>query len=251
MNILIVEDEKPASERISKLLRKIDAETNIVAFLETVEVTINWLQNNQAPDLIVMDIQLDDGLCFEIFEMIKIDIPVIFTTAYDEYAIQAFKVNSVDYLLKPIEEDALLISLNKFKAVHYRKKLEQPDFQLLFKEFTNQYKTRFLIKIGMRYISVPVKEISYFYLLESNTFIKNYNGRNYGIEYSLEQLLKVVDPSKFFRINRNYIVSIEAITEILSYSTSRLLLKLKNEETNDAFVVSRDKVSEFKKWIDK
>ena len=251
MNVLIVEDEKPAAERINKLLRKVDAEINLITFTETVEETINWFQNNPAPDLILMDIQLDDGLCFEIFETIKIGTPVIFTTAYDEYAIKAFKVNSVDYLLKPIEEEALLVSLNKFKVVHYRKKLENPDFQLLFKEFTNQYKTRFLVKIGMRYISVPVKEISYFYLMEGCTFIKCFNGKNYGIEHSLEQLHKITDPSKFYRINRNYIVNIEAIIEMLSYSSSRLILKLKNEETSEAFVVSRDKVSEFKKWIDK
>jgi DNA-binding LytR/AlgR family response regulator len=251
MNILIVEDEKPAAERIFRLLNKINIETYIVASLETVEGTINWLQNNPAPDLIVMDIQLDDGLCFEIFETIKIDTPVIFTTAYDEYAIQAFKVNSVDYLLKPIEEEALLFSLNKFKEVHYRKKLESPDFHILFKEFTNHYKTRFLVKIGIRYISIPVHEISYFYLMENSTFIKCFNGRNYAIEFSLEQLLKIVDPSKFFRINRNYIINIDAINEMLSYSSSRLLVKLSNVEPSDDFVVSRDKVSKFKKWIDK
>lgn len=251
MNVLIVEDEKPAAERIGMLLRKTDVETNIVAFIETVEETINWFQNNPAPDLILMDIQLDDGLCFEIFETIKIDIPVIFTTAYDEYAIRAFKVNSIDYLLKPIEEVALLASLNKFKSLHYRKKIENPDFQILLKEFTNQYKTRFLVKIGMRYISVPIQEISHFYLMEGNTFIKCFNGRNYGIEHSLEQLHKITDPSKFYRINRNYIVNMDAISEIRSFSTSRLLIKLKNEEKNDAFIVSRDKVSEFKKWIDK
>ncbi len=251
MNVLIIEDEKPAAERIGRLLRKTDVEINVVAFLETVEGTINWLQNNPAPDLIVMDIQLDDGLCFEIFETIKIDIPVIFTTAYDEYAIRAFKVNSIDYLLKPVEEEALLASLNKFKTLYYRKKIEKPDIKILFKEFTNDYKTRFLVKIGMRYISIPVQEISYFYLMEGNTFIKSFNGRNYGIEFSLEQLLRIVDPFKFYRINRNHIINIDAISEMLSYSSSRLQLKLKNEETSDALVVSRDKVSKFKTWVDK
>ena len=198
-----------------------------------------------------MDIQLDDGLCFEIFEMIKVETPVIFTTAYDKYAIQAFKVNSVDYLLKPIEENALLGAMEKFNSLHFRQSLEKNNLQLLFKEFSNHYKTRFLVKIGERYKSIPVNEISYFYISERSVLIKCYNGRDYGIEYSLEQLQKMVDPDKFFRINRNCIVNIDAISEMLSYSTSRLQLKLKNEEKSEAFVVSRDKVMEFKRWVDK
>ncbi len=251
MNILIIEDEKPAAERISRLLKQIDNSSNIVAIIETVEEAINWLQNNALPDLILMDIHLDDGLCFEIFETIKIETPIIFTTAYNEYAIKAFKVNSVDYLLKPIEEEALKNAIDKFKTIHFTKPVDKVDFKNLFKEFSNQYKTRFLVKIGSRYKSIPLSEICYFYINERDTFIRCFNGRDYGVEYSLEQLQKLVDPDKFFRINRNYMVSIDAVDEMLSYSTSRLQLKLKNEEKSEAFVVSRDKVLEFKRWVDK
>jgi DNA-binding LytR/AlgR family response regulator len=251
MKVLIVEDEKHAAKRIVRLLENISTSISIAGFTETVEETINWLQCSPSPDLILMDIQLDDGICFEIFETIKVDIPVIFTTAYDQYAIKAFKVNSVDYLLKPIEEDALRQAIEKFKTIHTRSNIDQIDFKRIFKEVSNQYKNRFLVKIGPRFKSIPVNEISYFHISERSVLIKCFNGRDYGVEYSLEQLQKIVDPEKFFRINRNCLINIDAISEMLSYSTSRLQLKLKSDETGDNFVVSRDKVADFKKWVDK
>jgi DNA-binding LytR/AlgR family response regulator len=251
MNVLIIENEKPAADKISRMLKKTDSNVVVSGVLETVEETINWFQVNQPPDLILMDIQLDDGLCFEIFETINIEVPVIFTTAYDEYTLKAFKVNSVDYLLKPIDEDAFQTALNKFRKFHSDKLPGKINFEKLYKAFANQYKSRFLVKLGTRYRSVSTREVSYFHICERSTFLKDNQSKDYGIDYSLDQLQKVLDPEFFFRINRDCIVSINAISLIKSYSSSRVQLALKNEKENEIFVVSRDKVGLFKKWVDK
>jgi DNA-binding LytR/AlgR family response regulator len=251
MNILIIENEKPAADKLIRLLMKIENSINILGVIETVEGTINRLQENPQPDLILMDIQLDDGLCFEIFETANIEIPIIFTTAYDEYILKAFKVNSIDYLLKPIEEGSLDAALTKFKKLYADKDPFKRDFKQLLFEFRNQFKSRFLIKIGDKYRSVPIGEISHFHINERSVFLSDFQGKDYGIDYSLEQLQTIVDPRKFFRINRECIVNIESISLMYSYSSSRLQLTLKNMEKSDLFVVSRDKVSEFKKWIDR
>lgn len=251
MNILIVENEKPAAERIIRMLGKIDRTIMISGVSETVEGTINWFQSNALPDLILMDIQLDDGLCFEIFETINIEVPVIFTTAYDEYTLKAFKVNSVDYLLKPIDEKLLKAALEKYKKIYTDKDPFQRDFKQLLYEFRNQYKSRFLIKIGEKYRSVTIREVSHFHIRERSVFLSDYTGKDYGVDNSLEELQGMLDPRKFFRINRECIVNIDAITLMHSYSSSRLQLTLKSSEKNDLFIVSREKVSEFKKWIDR
>jgi len=251
MNILIVENEKPAVERIIRLLGKIDKTIIVSGVLETVVDTINWFQTNPKPDLILMDIQLDDGLCFEIFENLNIELPVIFTTAYDEYTLKAFKVNSVDYLLKPIDEKLLKAALEKFNKLYTYKDPFKRDFKQMLYEFRNQYKSRFLIKIGEKYRSVPIREVSHFHIRERNVFLSDYCGKDYGVDNSLEELQGILDPRKFFRINRECIVNIDAITLMHSYSSSRLQLILKDREKSDIFVVSREKVSDFKKWIDK
>ena len=252
MNILVIENERPAAEKMVKMLKKADRSINVLGIIETVEEAINRLQVKPDPDLIMMDIQLDDGLCFEIFETISVDIPVIFTTAYDEYTLRAFKVNSVDYLLKPVDENALLSALGKFKKLHYDEKDPfKKDFRQLINEFRNQYKSRFLIKFGEKFRSVITSEISHFHINERNLFLTDYNGKDYGIDYSLEQLQDMLDPRKFFRINRECIVSIDSIALMYSYSSSRLQLTLKNQQQSDLFVVSRDKVTEFKKWVDR
>jgi DNA-binding LytR/AlgR family response regulator len=251
MNILIVENEKPAADKLVRLLTKIDDSITILGVIETVEETINRLREKPIPDLILMDIQLDDGLCFEIFETVTVDIPIIFTTAYDEYILKAFKVNSIDYLLKPIEEGLLKSALAKFMKLYADKDPFKRDFKQLLFEFRNQYKSRFLIKIGEKYKSVPSGEISHFYISERSVFLSDINGKEYGIDYSLDQLQAMLDPRKFFRINRECIVNIEAISLMYSYSSSRLQLTLKEKEKSDLFVVSREKVTEFKRWIDK
>ena len=250
MNVLIVENEKPAADKIVRLLNEVDISITVLGIVETVEMAINRIQDKPKPDLIIMDIQLDDGLCFEIFETINVDIPVIFTTAYDEYTLKAFKVNSIDYLLKPIDKELLKAALVKYNKIYADNDPLKRDFRLLLNEFRNQYKTRFLIKIGDKYRSIPAKEISHFHICERNVFLNDYQNKDYGIDYSLEQLQSILDPRKFFRINRECIVSIDAITQIYRFSTSRLQLTLKDKEKSDLFVVSRDKVSTFKKWVD-
>jgi DNA-binding LytR/AlgR family response regulator len=251
MNILVVENEHPAADKIIGLLKKIDKSIAIMDVIETVEEAINRLQERPQPDLILMDIQLDDGLCFEIFDTVSVDIPVIFTTAYDEYMLKAFKVNSIDYLLKPIDEESLRSAINKYRKLNADKDPFRRDFRQLLQEFRNQYKSRFLIKIGDKYRSVPTGEISNFHISERSVFLNDYQGKDYGIDYSLEQLQEILDPRKFFRINRECIVSIDSIALMYSYSSSRLQLTLKNKEKSDLFIVSREKVAEFKKWIDR
>jgi DNA-binding LytR/AlgR family response regulator len=250
MNILIVENENPAAERIVRLLKKIDRSVAITDVIETVEEAINRLQEKPEPDLILMDIQLDDGLCFEIFDTINVDIPVIFTTAYDDYTLRAFKVNSIDYLLKPVDEESLRSALTKYRKLNTGNDPFRRDFKQLIHEFRNQYKSRFLIKAGDKYRSVQAGEISHFHIAERSVFLTDYQGRDHGIDYSLEQLQEMLDPRKFFRINRECIVSIDSIALMHSYSSSRLQLILKGHEQNNLFVVSRDKVGDFKKWID-
>jgi DNA-binding LytR/AlgR family response regulator len=251
MNILIIENEKPAADRLVKVLMRIDKSITILGVVETVEEAINRLQEKPQPDLILMDIQLDDGLCFEIFESINVEVPVIFTTAYDEYTLKAFKVNSIDYLLKPIDEGLLKSALAKFKKLYADKDPFKRDFKQLLYEFRNQYKSRFLIKIGDKFKSVPSGEICHFHINERSVFLSDYQGKDYGIDYSLEQLQGMLDPRKFFRINRECIVNIDAIVMMYSYSSSRLQLTVKGMEKSDLFVVSRDKVAEFKRWIDR
>ncbi len=251
MNVLVVENEHPAADKIVRLLKKLDKSITVLDVIETVEEAINRLQENPQPDLILMDIQLDDGLCFEIFDTVNVDIPVIFTTAYDEYTLRAFKVNSIDYLLKPVDEESLRSALAKFKKLNADKDPFRRDFRQLINEFRNQYKSRFLIRIGDKFRSVPSGEISHFHITERSVFLNDYNGRDYGIDNSLDHLQEILDPRKFFRINRECIVNIDSISLMYSYSSSRLQLTLKGREQNELFVVSRDKVADFKKWIDK
>ena len=251
MNILIIENEIPAAEKIVKLLKAIDNTIAVLGVIETVEEAINRLQESPRPDLVLMDIQLDDGLCFEIFETINVEIPVIFTTAYDDYTLRAFKVNSVDYLLKPIDEGSLRSAIAKYKKLYADKDPFRRDFRQLLHEFRSLYKSRFLIKIGNKYRSVPAGEISHFHINERSVFLNDSHGKDFGIDHSLEQLQNILDPRKFFRINRECIVNIDSISLMYSYSSSRLQLALKNREKSDLFVVSRDKVADFKKWIDR
>ncbi|HPR31481.1 MAG TPA: LytTR family DNA-binding domain-containing protein [Prolixibacteraceae bacterium] len=251
MNVLITENEKPATEGLVRLLKKIDTGINVVGITESVESTLNWFQSNPNPDLILMDIQLDDGLCFELFETMKIEIPVIFTTAYDEYMLSAFKVNSVDYLLKPIEENNLRRAIEKFKSIHYNVSVKNEVIKQLLNELNKGYKNRFLIKVGEHFKSITDNEIACFYILERATFLRTLSGKDYGIDYSLDNVQKKLDPDKFFRINRNCIININEIRDILNYSSSRLKIKLKSDKPIYDIIVSKDKVREFKKWIDK
>lgn len=250
MKVVLVEDEKLAAKKLQSLLHQLDPEMEVLCVLESVEDAVNWFIQHPKPDLVFMDIQLDDGISFEIFDAVKVESPVIFTTAYDEYAIRAFKVNSVDYLLKPIDSAALQIALEKFKNLFAQTTDFETKIATVIGQISAKYKSRFFIKVGMRFKSVPVENICCFFVEERSTFLKTDEGKNYDLDYSLDQLQKITDPGMFFRINRNYIVNLNAIDDMVSYSTNRLKLKLKRGNEQD-LIVSRDKVSEFKQWMDR
>ena len=248
MKVLIIEDENPAAQKLIRSLKNVDPEIEIIDVLKSVEEVINWVIKNPSPDLIFMDIQLEDGLSFDIFENYKIDVPVIFTTAYDEYAIKAFKVNSIDYLLKPVAQNELKNAIDKFNHIHRANHL---NLESIVKQLHSSKKERFLIKIGEHYKSVSISNISCFYVCERCTFLFTDTGKNYPVDYSLEQLEQLVDSKLFFRVNRTHIVSFHAIKDVISYSSSRLKIILINPIEKDEILVSRERVSDFKKWLDR
>jgi DNA-binding LytR/AlgR family response regulator len=250
MNVLIIEDARPAASKLEKMLLEIDPDINILAKPESVIESINWFNSNEKPDLIFLDIQLDDGISFEIFDSVKVETPIIFTTAYDRYAIKAFEVNSVDYLLKPIEDQTLRKALDKYKTIYDSNLHQALKLDLLYKQMVHTYKTRFFVKIGNHFHSVSVDEIQCFLIRERSTFLRTNNGKKYDLDYSLDQVQKMVDPTKFFRINRNYLIHIDSIQDIFSYSSNRLGVKLKMLDHLD-MIVSREKVADFKQWLDR
>ena len=249
MNCLIVEDEQIAAERLVGLIKKYDQSANITGIVQSVKNAVKWLNSNQAPDLIFMDIQLADGLSFEIFEQTIVKTPVIFTTAYDEYALKAFKVNSIDYLLKPIDQNELNNAINKFKENNSPKEIPAQVFDSIMHSLTKKYKNKFVMIVGEHIKVFTTEDIQCFYSMEKYTFLQNNSGRDYAINYSLDQLEDLLDPAQFFRINRKFIVSFSAISDIISYSNSRLKVKLNSNESDD-LIVSREKVQDFKKWLE-
>jgi len=251
--VLIIEDEKPAAEWLSQLIIKVDQQVEILGVIDSVRGAEEWFNKNPAPDLAFMDIQLADGLSFEIFDRVKVSCPVIFTTAYQEYAIKAFKVNSIDYLLKPIAREDLENAFKKFIDQSAQVQTPAPlTVELLDKVremMLKQYKTRFVIKVGDHIKSIPVEEILYFYSLEKGTYICTSDFKNYLVDYSLDRICEMVDKRHFFRINRQYILSNQSIADIVVYSNSRLKIKLK-KPGEERIIVSREKVQEFKEWLD-
>jgi DNA-binding LytR/AlgR family response regulator len=249
IKIVIIEDEKPAVEKLKKLLLNTGESISIINIMGSVEESVNWLSNNPAPDLIFMDIQLSDGISFEIFESVKITAPVIFTTAFDAYAIRAFKVNSIDYLLKPIDDELLLNAIKKYKD-HYS--AEKPDrIHQMLSEMPVQYKSRFLIKTGEHFRSVAVTDIESFFIQERSTFLLTRETKTLDIDYSLEQLEKMVNPEDFFRANRNYLINIHYIKDMIGYSGNRIKIKMQYGNYTDPIIISRDRVSAFKTRMDR
>lgn len=249
MKVLIIEDEQPAALKLIRLLKEIDAEVEIMDVLSSVEHSINWLAGHPSPELIFMDIQLEDGISFEIFENCKIHTPVIFTTAYDAYALKAFKVNSVDYLLKPISPDDLKMAIDKYKSLHLST-INYPHLQTIINHLQPKIKERFLIKIGEHYISVQTRSINCFYIMDRNTFILTDKGKSFPIDFSLDKIEQLVDPKYFFRVNRNYIVNFSAIQDIINYSSSRLKIVVANRTDHEDILVSRERVVRFKEWME-
>ncbi len=251
MNVIIIEDEKPSARRLQRMLEKegITAQT----MLHSVAESIAWFEENEHPDLIFLDIQLSDGLSFEIFDEVEIKSAIIFTTAYDEYALQAFKLNSIDYLLKPIDPDELKQALVQFEQNRKETKQVQLTFddikQLLGNPVEREYKKRFTVKIGQHLRMIPIDEIECFYSENKGTYAHTFEGRNYLLDHTLEQLANEISPKVFFRINRKFYVNINGIADIISYTNSRLQLKLKTYKEQEV-VVARERVRDFKLWLE-
>lgn len=252
LNILIIEDEPLAANRLQDLLGQIEHDINVVQMCDSVEDSVVYLSSKPDLDLIFMDIQLADGLSFSIFEQTQIVAPVIFTTAYEEYAIRAFKVNSIDYLLKPIDIADLETAIDKFEQL-YKKTPPSIDssvlqsIQMMISE--KEYKNRFTVKVGVHIRSIPTEEILYFYSFEKATYLCTSQSKNYPIDYTLDSLQTLISPKRYFRINRSHIISHDAISDIVSFSSSRLNVKLIHCDSTD-IMVSRDKMKEFKMWLE-
>lgn len=249
---LIIEDEYPAARRLSNLLKQCAPECEILATIDSVRVAVRWLSENPAPEVIFMDIQLADGISFDIFSKVKIEVPVIFTTAYDEYALKAFKVNSIDYLLKPIEKEELEQAIQKYQRLVKRTvSYNQQTFDQMLEVLTGKkYKERFLIKIGQQLIQVPVVDVAYFYAEDRMVFAQCHHQKRHVIDYTLDQLEELTNPDHFFRINRKTLIFHGAIQKIQSYVNSRLILKL-NPLAGQETIVSRERVVAFKEWLDR
>jgi len=254
MKVLIIEDETLAAEKLEKTLSEVDKTIEVLQVLTSVDDSIDWLKNNEHPDLIFSDIHLADGICFNIYSEINPRCPIVFTTAYEKYAIQAFEVNSIDYLLKPVQRIRLEGSIKKYKLL---KRTEQDNKSELFNEFkslltdTNkEYKSRFLCKLGNKIKSIPTENIKYFYSQDKITFIMDKNAQRLPINNTLDEIDNLVDPSIFFRVNRKFIIQFNAIEEIHPYFKGRLKLKL-NPNIDEDLVVSTDKSPLFKAWLDR
>ena len=250
MNIIIIEDEKPAARLLQRKVEKLGLQVNIL--LHSVEESIHWFNSNPHPDLIFLDIQLSDGLSFEIFETIDIKSAVIFTTAYDEYALRAFKLNSIDYLLKPIDEDDLEAAVNKFKARNSTSPNLSLDFEMIKKMLVNPvgrtYKKRFTIKLGQQLKMINIEEAECFYSENKGTYLHSFDNRDYLLDITLEQLETELDPKEFFRVSRKFILPLKAIKEIQIYSNSRLKVILPTYSA-DEVIVARERVNDFKEWL--
>ena len=254
MTTLIIEDEKPAARLLQRKLEKLDI--TVKTMLHSVEESLHWFTNNEHPDLIFLDIQLSDGLSFEIFEKINIQSAIIFTTAYDEYALKAFKLNSIDYLLKPIDEDDLEAAVVKYKAripkadeVNHNLQLDFEQIrQMLSNPFEKSFKKRFTVKIGQHLKVITTEEIECFFSENKGTYIHTFDNRNYLIDSTLEILEQELDKKDFFRVSRKFIVPLQAIKEIQIYTNSRLKVILPTYK-EDEVIVSREKVQDFKSWL--
>jgi DNA-binding LytR/AlgR family response regulator len=259
MNILIVEDEELAVKKIQKTLNNVDASAQVVGITDSIETTVDWLNNNPAPDLILMDIELSDGQSFDIFNRTEVKSAVVFTTSYDEYALKAFKVNSIDYLLKPIQHEDLAAALNKYKNMKdlYTVSSPAPELNMdhLVKELRQklqprEYRKRFLVKHAQKLVSIELDEIAYFFSDGRLNFFKTYDNRKFVVDYTMDELEDMLDPDRYFRISRSFYISVASVEQIHEYFGNRLLLHLKPAVDKEA-VVSREKVTEFKKWMGK
>lgn len=250
MKVIIIEDEKLSAEHLASLLQKIDESIEVVQYFDTVKATINAFKTGLQADLLFLDIHLADGNSFEIFNSVQIEIPIIFTTAFDNYAIQAFKQNSIDYLLKPVSFRELQFAMEKHK-----KHQQLADKQLIenitiaYQHLNKQYKNRFMVKRGQTIETIETDDIHHFETHESLSYLVTVKGKRFAIDYTLDHLESILQPKDFFRLNRKIIINIKAIEKVSNYFNGRLIINSKFLE-DDTCIVSRERVVGFKKWLD-
>lgn len=249
MNAVIIEDEDIASRRLKNLLEELVPECTILEQISSVESGHKWFNENELPDLIFLDIQLNDGYGFDIIDKLDRHPPIIFTTAYNEYAIRGFKYNGLDYLLKPIDKNELKKSLEKYTNTTDNQKSKYSDIEAIRHLFKKEYKRRFMVKIGNQFNSLNVRDIAYFKADEGVIFLYANSGKKYPVKYTIDQLEEILDPIDFFRINRKYLISVDTVQEINTYFNSRLLIKL-NPAQDEQIIVSRERATKFKEWLD-
>lgn len=251
MTTIIIEDEKPSARRLSRLLAQLDVE--VATMLHSVEESVEWFNNHKHPDLIFLDIQLSDGLSFEIFDRVDVHSAIIFTTAFDEYALQAFKLNSIDYLLKPIDNEELEVAVKKFRGRKPASQKMALDFEdikrLLVDPLEREYKKRFTARVGQHLKIINADEVECFYSENKGTYAATSDGRNYLLDTTLENLEGELQPKTFFRVSRKFYVNVKHIKDIISYTNSRLQIKL-NRFSEQEIIVSRERVRDFKLWLE-
>jgi two-component system response regulator LytT len=249
MKALIIEDESLAAEKLEKMLHEVDPSITVIGKLVSISESVRWLMQNSA-DIIFLDIQLSDGISFSIFDQVAVNTPVIFTTAYDQYAVKAFRLNSIAYLLKPVRKSDLAESLMKYRSLRSAFSI---DFDALMAQVQGNdpgYKKRFMIQMGEKIRKIEIHEIAWFQVLEKGIYLKTFHGNSYPVEYTLDRLEGLLDPARFFRINRKYIVSIESILNMTAWSRGRIKLELKPKADEELdTVVSIDRSTAFKKWL--
>ncbi len=247
MNVVILEDENRAANHLQRLIASVAPEMKVISVFETVRDSVEFLKTNPAISLLFSDVQLADGLSFEIFKQVEVPCPIIFTTAYDTYAIEAFNTNGIDYLLKPIEEERLKQAIQKAKKLSHEMNLHKLVNLMVPQTKT---KSRFMVKVGEKIRTIPIADILLFYSFEKATYLHTTSNRDYIIDYSLDELHLLLDEGIFFKINRKYIVSLEACKHMYAWSNSRLKLDIEGIDDSH-IVVAREKVQEFKQWLDR
>jgi two-component system, LytTR family, response regulator LytT len=249
MKVLILEDETLAADKLESMLLELQPNAKVVARIKSIESAVQWLQENPHPDLILSDIRLLDGVSFDIFSQVKVDKPVIFTTAYDQYAIRAFEVNSIDYLLKPVQKEKLQNSLTKLQASKEQSVPDYSEILSFIKSNQPSYKSRFMVRLGQRIVAITSEKIGYFYSENKLTYIVTLEGKKFPIDQPLDELIDLLDPKRFFRVNRQFIVAFDSIAEIHPYFKGRIKIVLQ-PKSDEEVVISSDRTPEFKKWID-
>src|SRR6218665_159664 len=248
MRAIIIEDEKPAAEKLLKAIRKTDSSVEIVAVLGSVRSAVEWLEQNPMPGLVFMDIELSDGLSFKIFDAVNINSPVIFCTAFDDYWQEAFEHNSIDYLLKPIKEDKLEAALKKYDKLKQHFSADLRELLQSRQQSFSEYKKRLLVKRGTDYISVKAEDIAYFYATHKLVCMIDNKNQKFILDQSLSEIEKQLDPAQFYRVNRKYLVQLNSIKKIKCFPKSKLQLELE-PATNEDIIISQDNVTAFKEWM--